>query len=207
MRHTSACIALSLAVAGLPVPASAATFVFSSPLAPEVSGATGSGLVTVTYNDVAHTLDITASWSGLSGATTVAHIHCCTASPGVGFAGIAATPPTLPGFPTGLGEGSYSLTGLDLTSNATYSPAFLTASGGSAALAEQRLFQNMLSRQAYFNVHSSTFGGGEIRGFLALVPEPATWAMLIAGFGWVGGMMRRRHVGAKIAWNRRRRIA
>ncbi|MBS3962622.1 MAG: PEPxxWA-CTERM sorting domain-containing protein [Sandarakinorhabdus sp.] len=27
---------------------------------------------------------------------------------------------------------------------------------------------------------------------LALVPEPATWAMMIAGFGLVGGALRRR---------------
>jgi hypothetical protein len=25
-----------------------------------------------------------------------------------------------------------------------------------------------------------------------IIPEPATWAMMIAGFGMVGGMMRRR---------------
>jgi hypothetical protein len=29
----------------------------------------------------------------------------------------------------------------------------------------------------------------------AAVPEPATWAMLIAGFGLVGGALRRRNTG------------
>jgi hypothetical protein len=29
-------------------------------------------------------------------------------------------------------------------------------------------------------------------GFVLLVPEPGTWAMLIAGFGLVGGALRRR---------------
>ena len=38
-----------------------------------------------------------ASFSGLSGTTTVAHIHCCTASPGTGTIGVAVTPVTLPG--------------------------------------------------------------------------------------------------------------
>lgn len=33
----------------------------------------------------------------------------------------------------------------------------------------------------------------------AVVPEPATWAMLIAGFGLVGGMARRRRTGAASA--------
>jgi len=32
----------------------------------------------------------------------------------------------------------------------------------------------------------------EIQGFVADVPEPATWAMLIAGFGLTGAMLRRR---------------
>jgi hypothetical protein len=32
----------------------------------------------------------------------------------------------------------------------------------------------------YINVHSSTFGGGEIRGQLIPVPEPQTYA-LVAG--------------------------
>ena len=31
------------------------------------------------------------------------------------------------------------------------------------------------------------------------VPEPATWAMMIAGFGLVGGVMRRRRVSAALA--------
>nr|WP_089220247.1 PEPxxWA-CTERM sorting domain-containing protein [Sphingomonas laterariae] len=46
----------------------------------------------------------------------------------------------------------------------------------------------------------STFGSGNglfvISGFTAppaAVPEPATWAMMIAGFGLVGGTLRRRH--------------
>lgn len=35
-----------------------------------------------------------------------------------------------------------------------------------------------------------SFTGGTLR--IAVVPEPATWAMMIAGFGLVGGVMRRR---------------
>jgi hypothetical protein len=31
------------------------------------------------------------------------------------------------------------------------------------------------------------------------VPEPATWAMMIAGFGLVGGAMRRRPAAEKLA--------
>jgi len=31
-----------------------------------------------------------------------------------------------------------------------------------------------------------------VRGFLAAVPEPATWALMILGFGMVGAALRRR---------------
>jgi hypothetical protein len=32
------------------------------------------------------------------------------------------------------------------------------------------------------------------------VPEPATWAMMIGGFGMVGGAMRRRRVSTKVSF-------
>lgn len=194
MRYRTACIALSLAMGAMSAPAAAAVHVFSSPLGPEVSGATGSGLVTVIFDTDANTLQINASWSGLSGATTVAHIHCCTAVPGAGIVGVAVTPGTLPGFPSGVTAGSYAIN-LNLADPATYTggpTGFLTGAGGTAALAEARLLEGIQNGQAYFNIHSGRFPGGEIRGFLAPVPEPGTWALLIAGFGVLGGAMRSR---------------
>src|SRR5690606_30791744 len=65
---------------------------YDASLAPEVPGATGLGSVTVSYESTAHILLIEANWSGLSGTTTVAHIHCCTAAPGAGTVGVAVTP-------------------------------------------------------------------------------------------------------------------
>jgi hypothetical protein len=191
MKSLLALIALCLAA--LPA-AQAHTTLFSSPLGPEVPGATGSGSVSVEYDHDGHTLFISTSFSGLSGNTTVAHIHCCVAVPGTGTVGVAVTPSTLPGFPTGIKAGSYS-TVLDLTSNAVYTGAFLAGAGGTAAGAEAALVAGMTNGTAYFNVHSSTFAGGEIRGFLAPVPEPSSYALMSLGLLSLGALARRKRTG------------
>lgn len=188
MKHAIALA--SLVAAGMPV-AQAATTTFQSGLSPEATGATGSGMVEVIYDSLAHTLKIDSSFSGLSGTTTVAHIHCCVATAGSGTAGVAVTPGTLPGFPVGVTSGSYSTT-LDLTQSATFTGGFLGGSGGTTAGAEARLFNGMMDGLAYFNVHSSSFGSGEIRGFLAPIPEPSTYALMALGLVAVGAAARRR---------------
>jgi hypothetical protein len=112
------------------------------------------------------------------------------ASPGT--AGVAVTPGTLPGFPVGLQAGTYS-TVLDLTLPTTYTDAFRnTLGGGTAAGAELALLNGLQSRTAYFNIHTTAFPGGELRGFLAPIPEPESWALMLFGFGAVGAAMRRR---------------
>ena len=190
MRRTLApvCAAISMLMAA---PTSAATIVFTAPLTPEVAGATGSGFVTVTVDDVANTLAISANWSGLTGTTTIAHIHCCVSPPGT--VGVAVTPGTLPGFPMGLTSGSYTTPSpLDLTDPATYTASFVTNfGGGTTAGAEAALLDGLNSGTAYFNIHTTEFPGGEIRGFLAPIPEPQTWALMITGFGLLGAVMRR----------------
>src|SRR5687767_11627513 len=112
----------------------------SGPAEAPPNASPGTGTATVVIDTDANTLVIDAVWAGLLGVTTVAHIHCCTAVPGAGTAGVAVTPTTLPGFPAGVQAGTYNVT-LDLTDPATYTGAFVTNFGGGTIQgAEDALF-------------------------------------------------------------------
>ena len=188
-------IIVALALFLLAGPALAHSIDFTGAFAAEASGATGTGSLSLEYDTDGHTLLIDASWSGLSGTTTIAHIHCCTTAPGSGTAGIAlgtGTPLNLPAWPVGVTSGSY-LHVIDLTDPAMYSATFLTSSGGTATGAEQSLIANLTSRNAYFNIHSSTFPSGEIRTFVSVVPEPTTAGLLVTGLAALVWARRARH--------------
>jgi hypothetical protein len=172
-------------------PASAVTIVYTAALGPEVMGATGTGATSITLDTVANTLRVEAVFSGLSGTTTVAHIHCCTASPGTGTANVATAVPTFPGFPAGVQAGSYDMT-FDLGAAATFNPAFVTANGDVAGAAAA-LIAGLNGGVAYLNIHTMpTFTGGEIRGFPTAVPEPAAGALGLLGLGAALRAVRRR---------------
>ena len=152
----------------------------------------GTGSATVIINDQTFTMRVIASFSGLIGNTTAAHIHCCTVLPFAGDAGVATVTPTFTGFPAGVTSGSYDVT-YDMTAAAgSWNNAFVTANGGTTASAFSALRTGLDSGRAYFNLHSSSFGRGEIRGLLQAVPEPGTLALALAAAGLAAASARKR---------------
>lgn len=155
---------------------------------PEGGGRTGTGSATATFDDITNVLTFSATFSGLSGLTTQAHFHCCTASPFSGTAGIAVDTPSLP-IPTGVSAGSFGAV-LDLDDANNFNPNFITASGG-LNQAISRFIAGLNNGQVYLNIHTSTFPTGEVRGFMR-VPEPASAALTLVALAALGAAGSRR---------------
>jgi len=103
----------------------------------------GTATLTGTYDDVTNVLNFTFVFSGLTGNTTASHFHG-PAAVGVN-AGVRIGNT---GFQTGVTSGSYSNTFVLTASNET----------------------ELLTNLWYLNIHTSSFGGGEIRGQVYAVP-------------------------------------
>ena len=85
--------------------------------------------------------------------------------------------PLFTGFPTGVQSGTYSHL-FDMTLASSFNPAFVTEHGGTVGSAELDLANGGLN--AYLNIHTSSVGSGEIRGFLVATPEPGTLGMAVS---------------------------
>ena len=194
MKYSSLVAGFLFAALALPAAAqSVYTAALSGSAEEPANQSPATGTATVTIDNANFTMRVQETFNGLLAENTASHIHCCTATPLSGNVGVATTTPTFTGFPTGVTSGTYDHT-FDLTDPSSYNQAFLTANGGTASGAFDALVAGLNSGSAYANIHSSAFQAGEIRGFLTLVPEPESYAMLLAGLGIISILARRRRV-------------
>jgi len=188
----------ALGVVGMDARAGIITYIATLEGSNEVppNSSPGLGFALVDINVGEHTMRVFIGFGNLVADTTVAHIHSPTAIPNEGTASVATTLPSFPGFPTGVREGTYLHT-FNLLDASTYNPAFITANGGTVEAAETAFLSQLAEGRAYVNVHSTTFPAGEIRGFLALVPEPAGLGLMACGALGVGVALIARRRGGR----------
>ncbi|MEX0678874.1 MAG: CHRD domain-containing protein [Pirellulales bacterium] len=129
-----------------------------------------SGDASMMVNDATGDWTLTGNFFNLLANVTAAHIHG----------------PAPPGTPAGV------ITGGTLTPSAG-TTGTLTGAGTLSALQ----FAELTAGLYYVNVHSQFRPGGEIRGQLGLIPEPAT--VVLFGVGAAGLLC--------VAWRRRRKPA
>lgn len=170
-----------IAISSLPVRAdfiANAVLTGSQEVPPTGSAATATAVLT--YNSVAQDLLYSVVFQNLTSPATASHIHFGA----LGTKGPVIFPFTSPGPPSATsGMFNGTLTAADFHPDAadginTFAEAIAAIQAG----------------DTYVNIHSSTFPAGEIRGQVALTPEPATFGV-VATVMALGLFVRRRRTG------------
>jgi hypothetical protein len=186
-------IAVAIAGAAAALPAAAHEVIYAATLTggAEIPTNTspGSGAATVTLDLDTLMMNVHVTFAGLTSNATASHIHCCTVTPGANNVGVATMTPSFVDFPL-TKAGTYDHT-FDMALASSYNSAFVSAQGG-VSNAFSALVAGMTNGNAYLNIHTGTFPGGEIRGLLHAVPEPETYGLLVVGLALLGWTTRRR---------------
>jgi CHRD domain len=146
----------------------------------------GTGTASIAIDNIANTLRLQVTFSGLAGTTRNSHVHDPTDVVAI----------NIPGFPLGVQSGSYDNL-FDLTLASSYYIDFITANGGTAATAQAALTSHLEAGTAYLNIHSQSFINGEISGFFlpvtqsTPVPEPSYILGIFGALG-AGSILKRK---------------
>ncbi len=216
MKKTMLKLAVAAAFAA-PFAAHATLFTFNATLSganerPTPVATSANGLAILQYNDqgtgdlLDDTFSVAVAAFGLSGPASGYHIHAAatpeeTAPVRVNFENspfISTLEGSLPGehsIVIGGTTGVVSVTPGITNGNIPATAATATNAGHPA----MSFLQALQSHLAYVNIHTELNPSGEIRGQLiqvTAVPEPETYALMLAGLGLVGWVVsRRRKVG------------
>jgi len=162
-----------------------ATLSGAAEVPPNASSGTGNVVLDI-VDELSMSLSV--SFSGLIGTTTIAHIHN---APAGANGPVMTQTPSFVGFPIGVTGGSYVETFL-LSELSTWNPAFVSSSGGNAEAAKTAFLAALAGGNAYFNLHSTAYPGGELRGQLSAVPLPPAVSLALIGLAALGLAGRRR---------------
>jgi hypothetical protein len=145
---------------------------------PVATPATGTGIVTLLANSISVNLSVT----GLTTPVTVFHIH---------RGGPEEVGPVVLDLETATGIGSIT-TGFDAATNSYSLLINKTYTDTGTAVSITDLINGFKAGNPYyFNVHTTNFPGGEVRGNLA-IPEPGTLALVAGASLPLLGLARRR---------------